>query len=150
MSEENLNSPFEIYNPNSYPLPFSETDVNLIIQNLQKVYSVTFAFVEIVYVNETEIVELNQKHLQRDYVTDIISFRYDESENDDKPEIEGTLFCCAPRISEQAIELGESESQEFKRIIIHGLLHLIGFEDNTTQNKDEMTDLENHFLALLS
>jgi rRNA maturation RNase YbeY len=96
-------------------------------------------------VDEDEIVRINKEHLDRDYVTDIITFRYDESDAD---AIEGTMFCCAPRIAEQAEEFNESRKREFLRIYIHGLLHLIGYEDKSDQQKKEMTAKEETYLDL--
>lgn len=96
--------------------------------------------IEIVYVNEDKIVEINTKHLNKTYITDIITFDYSESE------IEGTLYCCAQRIKEQAKELGENEKQEFLRIIIHGMLHLCEYDDKKPEDKKHMTSLENKYL----
>lgn len=104
----------------------------------------SFHFIELVYVNEEGIVEINKKHLGRDYVTDIITFRYDEGET--YSEVEGTLFCCAPRIKEQALEFKESEFSEFCRILIHGLLHLLDYNDQSDEEKKKMRALENHYL----
>jgi rRNA maturation RNase YbeY len=97
-------------------------------------------------VDEDEIVRINKDHLDRDYVTDIITFRYDEPE--DKEQIEGTMFCCAPRITEQAKEFNESPKREFLRIYIHGLLHLIGYEDKSDEQKKLMTGKENTYMDL--
>lgn len=102
--------------------------------------------IEAVYVDEPEIIRINQEHLERDYVTDIITFRYD-----DDPEhrhVEGTLFCCAPRITEQAGEFNSSEEREFRRILIHGLLHLLDYEDQTDDERRQMRKLENRYLDL--
>ncbi len=100
-----------------------------------------------VYVDEEEINRLNKEHLDRDYVTDIITFRYDDSDNS---AIEGTMFCCAPRIMEQADELGEPVEREFRRIYIHGLLHLAGYDDESNDQKKLMTAKENAYLKLTS
>ncbi|HBQ58395.1 MAG TPA: rRNA maturation RNase YbeY, partial [Balneolaceae bacterium] len=108
--------------------------------------SAKFELVELVYVSEDEIVRINKEHLDRDYVTDIISFRYDDDEDSgDNTAIEGTLFCCAPRIKEQAEDFGETADREFKRILIHGLLHLIGYDDRSEAEKKRMTELENTY-----
>lgn len=101
---------------------------------------------ELVYVTEENIIKINREFLDRAYVTDIISFRYDEDKTN--AAIEGTLYCCAPRIQEQSEEFAESEEQEFKRIFIHGLLHLIGYEDGSKEQKKKMTSLENKYLKL--
>ncbi len=104
--------------------------------------------VEVVYVDEEGIIEINKKYLQRDYVTDIISFNYDEDEG--KKNIEGTLYCCAPRIYEQSTEIGEKPETEFFRILIHGLLHLVGYDDQSDEERANMRTKENFYLRKIS
>lgn len=104
------------------------------------------AELEAVYVNEEKIVEINTLHLGKDYITDIITYHYQEF--DDEP-VEGTIFCCAQRIFEQARELNLNASTEFNRVLIHGLLHLCGYDDKTESEKELMTSKENEYLALL-
>lgn len=128
-------------------IPVEEQILEKIIQEIGKKESAVFASIELVYVDENGIVAINKEHLERDYITDIISFRYDE--RDDLNAVEGTLYCCAPRITEQSAELGLPVSQEFYRIFIHGLLHLTGYNDRAEDEKATMTRLENHYLELL-
>ncbi len=136
----------KIFNQTDHSLPFDEAVYTKLAESISEKEQSSFSFIEVVYVDEDEIVRINQKHLEHDYVTDIITFRYDESSGNE--DIEGTLFCCAPRIVEQAEELGESTEREFLRIFIHGLLHLIGYEDKTNSAKQEMTDKEDTYLSL--
>lgn len=133
-------------NPSGFSLPVDEAALLSLLTLIETHEQVTFRSVELVYVNEEEIVRVNREYLSRDYVTDIISFRYDEEED---AAIEGTLFCCAPRIAEQAAELGADETEEFYRIAIHGLLHLTGYDDQTGEEKEKMTALENEYLERL-
>ena len=140
----------QIFNESDVEVPLSQTQANLALEIISTQENANFVLVELVYVDESEIVRINKEHLDRDYITDIISFRYDDgAESEDKNSIEGTLFCCAPRIFEQSEEFSEPAEREFKRIFIHGLLHLIGYEDDTKARKEEMTDLENNYLRLL-
>ncbi len=142
-------SPLQFFNDSGEPVPLSENDAAAILKLVSEQENATFSFVELVYVNEAEIVRINTEHLGRSYVTDTISFRYDEDSHPaENPGIEGTLFCCAQRIKEQAAEFGEPVEREFKRIFIHGLLHLIGYEDDTPELKAEMSRLEDTYLAL--
>ena len=106
-----------------------------------------FSLVEIVYVTAEKIAEINSDHLGKTYVTDIITFDYTDSEED---EIEGTLFCCESRIAEQALEFNEPLKKEFHRIIIHGLLHLCGYQDSTEDLKKQMTAKEDLYLSKIS
>ncbi len=106
-----------------------------------------FSFIEVVYVSAEKIAEINSEHLGKTYVTDIITFDYTDSDED---EIEGTLFCCESRISEQALEFNEPLKKEFHRIIIHGLLHLCGYLDSTEELKKQMTAKEDLYLSKIS
>lgn len=137
-------SPIELFNTSGLELPFKESDAALLLNEITEHQECFFSFVEVVFVDEAEIVRINKEFLSRNYVTDIISFRYDEIETNQ--EIEGTLYCCAQRIKEQAVELKELEKKEFLRIITHGLLHLVGFDDQTPEEKKEMTRLEDFYL----
>jgi probable rRNA maturation factor len=119
-----------------------------LIRRVEDEEGVQFRAVELVYVDEKEITAINTEHLGHDYVTDIITFQYDEDDSGQK--IEGTLFCCAPRIEEQSKELGTTAREEFYRVFIHGLLHLAGYNDQTKEEKDRMTQRENHYLELLN
>lgn len=138
----------QVFNQTELSIPVKETlypDIAKIIADKE---DCSFKFVEVVYVGEDEIIQINKEHLDRDYVTDIITFRYDEPDSDSG--IEGTLFCCAPRIEEQAEEFQESTEREFLRIYIHGLLHLAGYDDQSDEEKKQMTDKENHYLNLVA
>lgn len=139
----------EIFNESGEEITLLQEQAERILKIISEKEQASFAFVEVVYVDEAEIVRINKEHLDRDYITDIISFRYDEAQaQNTESDIEGTLFCCAPRIKEQAAEFDETQEREFQRILIHGLLHLIGYEDSSKQEKEKMTDLENTYLSL--
>lgn len=142
-------SPLQFFNDSGESIPLTESTAKAILEIIAEQEQVTFSFVELVYVNEQEIVRINTEHLDRSYVTDTISFRYDDdAEPSESAGIEGTLFCCAQRIKEQASEFNEPIEREFRRIFIHGLLHLIGYQDAEPEQKSEMSRLEDTYLAL--
>ncbi|WP_421774795.1 rRNA maturation RNase YbeY [Gracilimonas sp.] len=139
----------QIFNESDEKVPLSQSKAESILQIISDKEGASFSLVELVFVSEQEIVRINKEHLNRYYVTDIISFRYDdEPDSKGNEAIEGTLFCCAPRIIEQSAEFKEPVEREFQRIFIHGLLHLIGYEDSSDKEKEAMTELENKYLAL--
>lgn len=138
----------QLFNKTDLSLPVEQSHIKQVLQLIQKHESCSFALLEVVFVDENSIIEINREHLNRDYVTDIISFRYNEPGQNDT--IEGTLYCCAPRIFEQAEELKEDYRTEFLRIIIHGLLHLVGYEDSSPSQKEQMTTLENTYLSKMN
>lgn len=137
----------QLYNETSLNLPLTKSVYYKIASAIAEQEQCTFKFIEVVYVDEEEIVRINKEHLERDYITDIITFRYDNIK--DISNIEGTLFCCAPRIFEQAKELNQSPKKELKRIFIHGLLHLVGYDDQSKADRKLMTELEDHYLKTL-
>lgn len=132
-------------NLTSIELPFSESDISALIARMAQDLGTPVRWMEVVVVDEDEIVKVNMDFLKRNYVTDTISFNY----NEPLEEIEGTIFCCGLRIIEQAAEYGEPWEREFLRVIIHGTLHTFGFEDGSIEEKTEMTRLENRFLDLM-
>ncbi len=138
--------PLQIFNATDTELPVQEIDLRKVFEFVAEHESATFELVELAYVSEEEIVRINKEFLKRDYVTDIISFRYDENEAHN--DIEGTLYCCLTRILSQADEFNQPQKKECFRIFIHGLLHLIGYDDETEAEKKEMTRLEDLYLSM--
>lgn len=141
-----------VNNPSRFEIPVNQATLEVILHLIEADEQVTFQLVELVYVDEEDIIEINKKYLERDYVTDIISFNYDDQNrptDSSKKRIEGTLYCCAPRIAEQSIEMDSDTELEFYRIFIHGLLHLVGYDDSSPDEKETMTRLENHYLEQL-
>ena len=135
----------QIFNTSGFQIPISEDEAAFLLKAISNHEACTYEMVEVVYVDEAEIVRVNRKYLSRDYVTDIISFRYDEDITNGA--IEGSLYCCAQRIAEQASDFEVPVKDEFLRVLIHGLIHLIGYDDKTSEEKTEMTRLEDLFLV---
>lgn len=138
----------EIFNPSGFSLPFNQGLIPSLVHHIETGEKIHFFQVEIVFITEEEITKINKHYLDREYITDIISFRYDEDSGNQQ--IEGTLYCCAPRISEQSKELNIPEEKEFLRIVAHGLLHLAGYEDASGEEKKKMTQLEDYYLAKIA
>lgn len=133
-------------NESGESVPVEEKELLKLIKITEKNEAVQFKEIELVYVDENEIVRINLEFLDRDYITDIITFRYDE---DDDQAIEGTLYCCAPRIAEQSAEFDDNMKTEFLRVFVHGLIHLAGHDDQTPKEKQLMRDLEDQYLQAL-
>lgn len=98
--------------------------------------------VTIIISNDDFLRKLKLKFFNQDALTDVIAFNL-EDENDP---IEGEIYISFNRVKENAKEYNEKFINEFKRVIIHGCLHLIGFDDGTNEEKKEMTYLENKYL----
>jgi rRNA maturation RNase YbeY len=137
--------PIQLFNTTPESIPVQQDDLNTLAKFVSSKRNVAFEIVEIVFVDESSILDINQKYLGKDYITDVITFRLDDG---DLKAIEGTIYCCVPRIKEQATEIGCDQRMEFGRIVTHGLLHLSGMDDSTQIQKNEMTILEDQVLTL--
>ncbi len=140
--------PIQLFNTSGIEIPINESDAIFLLNAVSDYFESVFELVEVVYVGEDEIQRINNQYLEHNYVTDIITFRLDEQQSD--AEIEGTIYCCAPRIAEQANEFNQDKKTEFLRVLVHGLIHLNGLDDQTPEEKKEMTRLENHFLDMIT
>lgn len=135
----------DLINDSGTPVPIDESIAQACILAVCVAEGVSFAMVELVYVTEDEIIDVNKHHLGKDDVTDIISFHYHDAGA--TTDLEGSLVMCASRIHEQASELGVAADHEFMRVLVHGLLHVIGHDDTTPELKADMTRKEDDILA---
>tara|TARA_B100000900_G_scaffold410649_1_gene428834 strand:- start:5208 stop:5495 length:288 start_codon:yes stop_codon:yes gene_type:complete len=94
--------------------------------------------------NDEELLEVNRKHLNHNYYTDIITFDYTRQNK-----ISGELFISKDRIKDNAAENNEPLERERDRVVAHGILHLIGFGDKTEAEKAVMRSKENEILDRL-
>lgn len=97
-----------------------------------------------VHQTDEKLLQLNQSSLQHDTYTDIITFDLSESEG----VIDGEIYMSIDRIKENASVFGVDFYNEYHRVLSHGLLHLIGFKDKTSEEKAEMRKQEDLALAL--
>ena len=98
--------------------------------------------VNVVFCSDEYLVNVNEEFLKRNYLTDVITFDYTEGNR-----ISGDILISIDRIRENAEERGLSFLEELKRIMVHGVLHLIGFNDDTKENKAIMTSMEDVYLG---
>jgi probable rRNA maturation factor len=97
-----------------------------------------------VFGSDDFLLEMNKQHLQHDYYTDIITF--DSSE--EAGALSGECYLSVDRIKDNAKELGVNFTDELHRVMIHGVLHLLGFGDKTAQEEREMRLRENEALQM--
>ena len=94
-----------------------------------------------IFCSDVYLLDINQKYLGHDTLTDIVTF--DNSE--DPKMIEGDIFISIERVQENALKFDTAES-ELKRVMVHGLLHLAGYKDKDKAQKELMTIKENEHL----
>ncbi len=138
---------FQIFNECGDDVPFTGEMLKRIVEMIQKHEHRNFSQVEVVFVGDSKILEMNREYLGHDYLTDIITFPY-HIHNDDNSPVEGTLYCCAPQIRRQSDDYGTTYDSEVLRVVIHGLLHLIGYDDRSDSQRIHMQALENKYITL--
>ena len=89
------------------------------------------------FFNDEDLKDLNVRFLRHDYYTDVISF--DESSDQ---VVSGNIAISVDRVKENATQMGLDFEEEMHRVIIHGVLHFIGFNDKTSLEKKEIREQE--------
>lgn len=102
-----------------------------------------------IFCSDSYLLDINRQYLGHDYYTDIITFdNRDEYTGNSK--ISGDIFISIDTIEANASEYGEGFDRELHRVIAHGLLHLVGFDDTDDKLQKEMTAQENAALELFN
>ncbi len=96
-----------------------------------------------IFCDDPYLLKVNRDFLRHDYYTDIITFDYVKGTT-----ITGDIFVSLPRISENAVFLGQEFDSELYRVIAHGVLHLCGYGDKSDAEMLEMRRKEDHYLSL--
>ncbi len=102
---------------------------------------------DIVYVftSDKHLHSVNKDFLQHDTLTDIITFGTSE----DLQVISGEIYISIDRVKENAVHQHQTFRNELARVLVHGILHLIGYNDKTPDEKAEMTAKEDYYVNLL-
>ena len=97
--------------------------------------------ISFVFCSDDYLLEINKQYLNHDYYTDIITFDYVDDEI-----ISGDIFVSIDRVEENADKFGVTFENELNRILIHGVLHLVGYKDKEKAEKELMTSKEDFYL----
>ena len=99
--------------------------------------------INIVLTSDNNVLVHNNKYLSRNYLTDIITFDYSENQV-----IAGDLFISVTRVRENSEKFDVTFKKELKRVIVHGVLHLLGYGDSTQKEKSLMQQMEDRYLTI--
>ncbi len=130
------------YNKN---ISFNSSSIETIIKKILSKYNISDASISIILSNKTLLNKLKKDYFNLNHFTDVIAFNLEEKGES----LDGEVYISIDDVSENSKEYRVDFNDEFKRVIIHGVLHLIGFEDNTKQAKKEMTTLENSYMTFI-
>ena len=125
--------------------PIEPQRVKAWIGEVVEKYSKTVGELYYYFCSDEKLLEINRERLGHDFYTDIVTFPLTDCET-----VLSSEFCISiDRIKENAETFGRSFESELHRVIIHGVLHLIGFDDHTEEDEKEMREKEEEALKLL-
>ena len=101
--------------------------------------------VSVLLVSDDEIKEVNKKYLGHDRTTDVVTFPLHEKSEP----IEGEIYVSLQTTERNSKTYNNSHSNEIIRVVIHGILHLAGYEDSTSESREEMKKKEDFYLNLI-
>ncbi|HDS06402.1 MAG TPA: rRNA maturation RNase YbeY [Bacteroides sp.] len=96
-----------------------------------------------IFTTNTALRKINREFLQHNHFTDVITFDYTEEKV-----ISGDIFISADQVKKNAVEYAVGFEDELRRVIIHGVLHLMGYDDRTEEERNVMRKMEDDALNL--
>ena len=115
------------------------------IKQVALLYGKEVGDLNVIFCSDEKLLEINRQFLGHNYYTDIITFDYCTDDN-----LEGELYISIDTVKTNAIEYKQLFSDELHRVIIHGVLHLCGFDDHSNKQKHTMREKENEAITLLN
>ena len=122
----------------------NKKEIRTLLKEICKKENKKISFINCVFCSDNRLLEINKKYLNNTSLTDVVTFDFTTN----KKTIEGDIYISIDRVKENAKKYKQPFKTELLRIIIHGLLHLIGFSDKTKEEKNTMTLKENEYLSL--
>ncbi len=98
----------------------------------------------LIFTSDKYLLTINKEYLQHNYYTDIITFNYNEGNT-----INGDIFISIDTVENNSRLYNVSFEEELHRVIIHGVLHLLAYDDKSAEEKEQMREKENEYLAHL-
>jgi probable rRNA maturation factor len=125
---------------------FKPAKTRLWIKHVIRLEKKHLAHINYIFCSDLYLLGINKQYLNHRTLTDIITFDTSEGEN----EIEGDVFMSIERVQANAAELATTFDDELHRVMIHGVLHLVGYADKSAREKSEMRKKEDAYLSLRS
>jgi probable rRNA maturation factor len=116
--------------------------VHSLISSVKKEFNLSISFLSISFISSSELRDINKEYLNHDYETDIVTFNYSKKLQD----IDGEILISFDEARRNAKKYDVTYGKELCRLVIHGMLHLLNFDDNNKENKKIMKRMENKLI----
>ena len=137
---------FEIINNFNKSYNFISSEIKNIILSIKNGENKNIQSINLIISNDEHLNELKKQYFNQDYYTDVIAFNLEDEGNS----IDGEIYISMERIIYNENKYNCNLNDELKRIIVHGTLHLIGYDDTTKKEKESMTHLEELYMDMHS
>ena len=125
---------------NEFDIQLNKSSIQSLLENILLDNKQNTGSINIIMTDDDTLRLMKKEYFNQDLYTDVIAFNID-----DNP-FEGEIYISHDRIQDNAKKFNQSFEDELKRILIHGSLHLCGYDDKTPKEKLEMTSLEENYL----
>lgn len=123
--------------------PLNRTFVGELVQQVLSDKNISEGAVTVIFTGADHLKNLKKQFFNEDVYTDVIAFRLDNQNNET---FEGEIYISPEMAKENSQQFETLLHNELSRLVIHGCLHLLGYEDSTEKSKAEMTSMENFYL----
>ena len=120
----------------------NKISVHKIISSLRKEFNLTVSSLSVSFINSAELRHINKEYLNHDYETDVITFNYSKK----LKEIDGEILISFEEAKLNAKKYNVTYGKELCRLLIHGMLHLLNFDDKNKERKKIMQQMENKLI----
>ncbi len=120
-----------------------DTSVKKWIKNVIEINGKSVGSINYVFCDNEYLLEINKKYLNHYYFTDVITFDYNQKEF-----IAGDIFISIDMVRENSMNYKVDFIEELLRVMVHGILHLLGFGDKNRSEKNKMRQMENKWLEM--
>ncbi|MCP1384287.1 rRNA maturation RNase YbeY [Runella salmonicolor] len=113
------------------------------LQSIIKAEGFSLNQLNYIFCSDEYLLNVNRQYLDHDFYTDIITFDNSEEE----AVVEGDIFISIDRVKDNAQELNKPFEEELRRVLAHGILHLVGYDDKEDEQEHEMRAKEDFYLT---
>lgn len=128
-------------------IPIDEARLKRGVRQVLQAAGMESAEISVAIVDDARMHELNRQYLEHDYPTDVLSFVLDFDEEEQS--LDGEIIVSADYAAREAVRYGWSTDAELLLYVIHGCLHLVGYDDTTPEGKQKMREAEAMHLAAM-